>query len=234
MKQIDIPVGVRFSAVINKEGKEGYIALECVLNESNDKCLKCALYKKGCGPYRCMPWQRKDGKSVYFRAIDPRTQSLEKEDKYECVRDKDVSEETAIAENKESGNARAEIDADIKSRVIREKASRECKDGFLKTRAEVETDGAGAVEDNVMVVHDNCENVREISECASKLLELSKFQKEVKPEQEYCFKIYKKSGGVVTEVPFDFNGCLSDKMFEQLPCVIDKRIKDLKHLINKL
>jgi hypothetical protein len=178
--------------------------------------------------------QRKDGKSVYFKEIDPRRMPLEKADENECVRDEDVSEETAIAENKVSGNDCAEIDADVKSWAIRDKTARECKDGFLKTRAEVETDDAGTVEDNGILVLDIYEHVREISECASKLLKLSKFQKEVKPEQEYCFKIYKKSGGVVTEVPFDFNGCLSDKMFEQLPCLIDKRIKDLKHLINKL
>jgi hypothetical protein len=236
MKGGDVPVGKRFVAtVINSEGKEDCIAVECVSTDVTNKCSMCVFAeKKECAKYYCVERQRKDGKSVYFREIDPRTRSLKKENKYEVGKDKDVSEQPAIAENKETGNDCAEIEADIKSWAFREKIARECKDGFLKTRAEVEVDGAGAVDDNAMVVHDNCENVREICECASKLLELSEFQKEIKPEQEYCFKIYKKSRGVVTEVPFDFNGCLSDKMFEQLPCIIDKRIKDLKHLINKL
>ena len=195
MKPIDVPVGERFVAtIINKEGEEDCIAVECVPSDFDRECSKCALHLKGCGPYCCVATTRKDRTSVYFK----------------------------------------EIAADIKSWAIREKAVRGCKDGFIKTRPDVETDGAGAVEDNGIVVLDIYEPVGEICECASKLLKLSEFQKEVKPEQEYCFKICKKSGGVLTEVPFDFNGCLSDKIFEQLPCLIDKRIKDLKHLINKL
>lgn len=235
MKYIDVPVGERFFAtVIDSEGEKYRIAVECVASDFDNACSKCVLHLKGCGRYSCVATTRKDRTSVYFKGVDPRTIHLERGNKYEIGKDKDVSEKPATEENKEAGNDRTEIDADIESWAIRAKADRECKDGFIETRAEIETDGAGAVEDNVMLVHGNCESVREICECASKLLELSEFQKEIKPEQEYCFKIYKKSGGVVTEVPFDFNGCLSDKMFEQLPCVIDKRIKDLKHLINKL
>ena len=235
MAQIDIPIGERFSAIIiRRPGVEEYIAVECVHADFENKCSACALYLKRCSPYCCRPSQRKDGKSVYFKEVDPRRLPLEKTDENECLSDKDISKQPAIAENKESGNDCAENDADIKSWAIREKAARECKDGFINTRTKVETDGEGAIEDDGMVVLDICEHVREICESASKLLKLSEFQKEVKPEQGYCFKIYKKSGGVVTEVPFDFNDCLSDKMFEQFPCLIDNRIKDLKHLINKL
>ncbi len=235
MNEIDVPVGERFVAtIIRRPGLEDCIEVECVASDFDRECSKCALHLKGCGRYSCVATTRKDGKSVYFREIDSRGLPLEKMDENECLSDKDFSKQPAIAENKESGNDCAEFEVDDKPWPFREEAVGECKNECVDTRAEVEAGGAGAVEDDGMVVLDIYEHVREICECASKLLKLSEFQKEVKPEQEYCFKIYKKSGGVVTEVPFDFNGCLLDKMFEQLPYFIDNRIKDLKHLIDKL
>jgi hypothetical protein len=109
MKAIEVPVGEKFAdIIINSEGKEGYIAVECVSTDSMRKCSQCALHLKGCSHYSCMSNQRKDGKSVYFKEIDPRRMPLEKADENECVSDKDFSEQPAIAENKESGNDCAE------------------------------------------------------------------------------------------------------------------------------
>lgn len=114
MSQIDIPVGERFVAtVINSEGKEDCIAVQCVPADSNRKCSMCAFNLTGCTQYNCMASLRKDVQSVYFREVAPRTLPLEKEDKYECVRDEDVSEEPATAENKESGNDCAENEESV-------------------------------------------------------------------------------------------------------------------------
>lgn len=111
MKPIDVPVGERFVAtIINKEGEEDCIAVECVPSDFDRECSKCALHLKGCGPYCCVATTRKDRTSVYFRKLDFRTLPLEKADENECVSDKDVSGEPAIAEDKETGNDCVEIE----------------------------------------------------------------------------------------------------------------------------
>jgi hypothetical protein len=115
MSQIEVPVGKRFVAtVINSEGKEDCITVECVSTDITNKCSMCVFAeKKECAKYYCVERQRKDGESVYFREIDPGTRPLEREDKYTVVKDNDVSEETAIAENKESGNDCAENEENV-------------------------------------------------------------------------------------------------------------------------
>jgi hypothetical protein len=115
MSQIEVPVGVRFSAtnISVNEGEDGCIAVECVSTDYKAKCFLCALHFKGCSPYCCMPHQRKDGESVYFREIDPGTSPLEREDKYTVVKGNDVSEEPVTAENKETGNDCAENEENV-------------------------------------------------------------------------------------------------------------------------
>lgn len=137
MSQIEVPVGVRFSAtIINSEGKEDSIAVECVSTDIMKKCSMCVFSRKECcATYYCVERQRKDGKSVYFREVDPGTQPLEKEGKYECVRDEDVSEKSATAENKESGNDCAEIEESVMLEDIsldKIKALREVIEGLFE------------------------------------------------------------------------------------------------------
>jgi hypothetical protein len=71
MNAIEVPVGDRFLAtnISVNEGEDGCIAVECESTSSTSKCSQCALYLKGCSHYLCMPIQRKDGKSVYFKVL---------------------------------------------------------------------------------------------------------------------------------------------------------------------